>query len=149
MKKIFSRSAAEGFPLHTASLAPMVDLFTILVVAILRSGTPQPPLTIPEENFRLPLSTLQTEAQPTIVVDVGEDGIYVDGTRTGSASWWAQSEELLIRDLYEHLQRRTGSHLQIRSHAEVPWKLLRKVLLTSQQAGFSDIKLMAISSSSL
>ena len=147
--RFFSRSAPPSSSLETAALAPMVDLFTILVVAVLKAGSPEAPADVPEKDFHLPVSTQQSSTRKSIVVDVGQNGIYVDGMRAGSASFWIRSEELLIKDLYENLHIQKGKQLQIRAHSEVPYLLLNKILLTAQQAGYEDIELIAISNSSL
>lgn len=149
MKSLFKRQAQEDAGLGVSALAPMVDLFTLLVIAILRSSSPEAPLQLAEEKLRLPISTLENPTGKGITIDVGTDGLYIDGWRTGSSKYWERSDQLLIRDLYEGLQTYPNGHIKIRAHSESQWSLVNKVLLTCQQAGFADIELVALSNSSL
>ena len=59
MKRLFSKSLGHSTGLEVAALAPMVDLFTLLVIAVLRSSSPEAPLQLPEEQLLLPISTLE------------------------------------------------------------------------------------------
>ena len=149
MKRLFRQSQRESTGLDVAALAPMVDLFTLLVIAVLRSSSPEAPLELPEEKLLLPISTLERSPASGITIDVGQEGLYVDGWRAGSASFWNQSDQLLIRDLYESLQQYPSGHIKIRAHSESQWQLVNKVLLTCQQAGFKDIELVGLSNTSL
>jgi len=142
---MFSRSFTEAEDLSAASFAPMVDLFTILVVAILRASNPQPNLSFAEENFQLPISNQEKSPQRATIIDIGQQGIYVNGQRTTSTKYWQQNDEVLITNLYEALQLIADKNAQIRAHANTPWKLVDKTLLTVQQAGYSNIELVALS----
>ena len=149
MKRLFSKSLGHSTGLEVAALAPMVDLFTLLVIAVLRSSSPEAPLQLPEEQLLLPISTLERSPASGITIDVGQEGLYVDGWRAGSAVFWTTSEQLLIQDLYESLQQYPSGHIKIRAHSESQWQLINKVLLTCQQAGFKDIELVGLSNTSL
>ena len=149
MKRLFSSDLASDSGLEVAALAPMVDLFTLLVIAVLRSSSPEAPLQLPEERLQLPISTLERSPASGITIDVGQEGLYVDGWRAGSASFWTNSEQLIIQDLYESLQQYPTGHIKIRAHAQSQWQLVNKVLLTCQQAGFKDIELVGLSNTSL
>ena len=86
-----------------------------------------------------------------VTVDVGLDGLYVDGWRAGSASYWATAvARPRGRTRYAPLQQRVGQKtVVIRAHAEAPWQLVGKVLPTAQQAGFEDVTVVAESAASL
>ncbi|MEL6349762.1 MAG: biopolymer transporter ExbD [Myxococcota bacterium] len=149
---LFGGSAGrQGGQLSAAALAPMVDMMTILVVAILRTWSTDAPVEVPEADFRLPLSAQEAPAAPGIVVDIGAEGLYVDGWRAGAARYWTNSEDILIVDLYEALQAVSsgGQPVVIRAHEDAPWALVGKVLFTAQQAGYEDIELVAVSRASL
>ena len=53
---LFPNANKRSSGLGIATLAPMVDIFTILVIAVLKASSPQPPLTLPEGTMELPLS---------------------------------------------------------------------------------------------
>ena len=135
--------------LSTASLAPMVDMLTILVVAVLRTWSTDPPIEVPEKNFALPLSAQEVALNRGVTVDVGVEGLYVEGWRAGASAYWNDSDDVLIRDVYEALQAVGGNRVTIRAHQDAPWSLVGKVLFTAQQAGFENVELVAVSRASL
>ncbi|HCH62885.1 MAG: hypothetical protein CL927_16750 [Deltaproteobacteria bacterium] len=150
-RRLFQTDASSSNAgLSTGALAPMVDLFTLLIVAVLRTWSAEPPAETPEGDLSLPISRSEAAAARGVTVDVGLDGLYVDGWRAGSASYWATAEGALVTDLYGPLQQRVGQKtVVIRAHAEAPWQLVGKVLLTAQQAGFDEVTVVAESAASL
>jgi len=151
MKRRLFKSAAGPATrgLSTGALAPMVDLFTLLIVAVLRTWSAEPPLETAEGDMQLPITREETAPERGVVIDVGVDGLYVDGWRAGSATYWADAEGALVTDLYGPLQQRAGGAAVVRAHADAPWRLVGKVLLTAQQAGFERVSLVAESRASL
>lgn len=150
MRRLFKgRAVPGGGGLGTAALAPMVDILTILLVAILRSWSTDPPLSLPEPGMALPISAQETPAPRTVTIDVAQDGLYVEGYRTTSAAYWKSADGVLITDVYEALQQVGGTSVAIRADQGSPWELVGKVLFTAQQAGYDDIQLVAVSRSSL
>lgn len=150
MRRLFKGAAPRaGQGLGTAALAPMVDMLTILLVAILRSWSAEPPLRLPEPGMALPVSAMETPAPRVVTIDVGAEGLYVDGYRSGSATYWVQADDVLITDVHEALKRVGGTAIAIRADEEAPWELVGKVLFTAQQAGYEDIQLVAVSRASL
>ena len=99
---------------------------------------------------RVPL-TLEAEDgwRRDATIDVGAEGLYVDGYRSGSATYWVQADDVLITDVHEALKRVGGTAIAIRADEEAPWELVGKVLFTAQQAGYEDIQLVAVSRASL
>jgi len=143
-----SPGGADG-GLTPAALSPMVDVLTILLVAVLRTWSADPPFQAPEPGFTLPQTREEAPPSRGVTIDVGADGLYVEGWRAGSARFWADSEDILVTDLYEALQQRGGSTVVIRAHESAPWSLVGKVLFTAQQAGYGEIELVAVSRASL
>ncbi len=150
MRRLFrKRAASAGVGLSTTSLAPMVDMLTILVVAILRTWSTDPPIEIPEAGFALPMSAQELPLNKGITVDVGTEGLYVEGWRAGSAEYWTETDDVLISGIYEALQGVGGTRVTIRAHQDAPWSLVGKVLFTAQQAGYDNVELVAMSRASL
>jgi biopolymer transport protein ExbD len=149
MRQLFSSAPAGEVGLSTAAFAPMVDLFTTLLVVLLRTWSTDMPLETVEEGMELPISQSEEQVGRGIAIDIGPEGIYVEGWRSGSSKYWSESDEVLIREVHEALQARRGKAAVIRAHKDAPWNLLGKVLFTAQQAGYSDIQLVATSQASL
>jgi biopolymer transport protein ExbD len=149
MRRLFHTKNTSGVGLQAAALAPMVDLFTILVVAVLRASSPEPPIEVPEPDFDIPLTVQEHPTMKGVIVDIGNNGIYVDGWRATSSEYWTNSNEVVISEVYTALQVRAESKLKIRADADVHWELVGKMLFTARQAGYQDIELIALSNTSL
>lgn len=145
--KLFARHQPQS-GLNIATLAPMVDIFTILVIAVLKASSPEPPLTLPESNFELPISQQQESSTNPLVIDIGKEGIYIDGFRVTSRQYWENSSEIIVSEVYANLQQRAKKEVKIRSDADTPWSLLSKILQSAQHAGYDDIELLVLSNSS-
>ena len=146
---LFSGRRQRTNGLGVTTLAPMVDIFTILVIAVLKASSPQPPVTLPEGSMELPLSNQENTSVEQLVVDIAKEGIYVDGFRVTARQYWEQSEEILISEVYSSLQQHAKKEVKIRVDKDVPWSLISKTLHTAQQAGYEDIEMLVISTSSL
>ena len=148
-RSIFVSRKRHQAALSAAAFAPMIDLFTILVVAVLRGAAPETPLELPSQQLQLPISQSESAPSQGVVIDLAGDGIYVDGRRATGIKYWEKSDELLIPAVYQRLQQRPGEALRIRSDEEISWSLISKVLLTAQQAGSTQIELVAVSNKGL
>jgi len=148
MKRLFSRKATPSM-LHIAALAPLIDIFTILVVAVLKSSSAVAPPQLPEPQTQLPISAQKQSIQQPDTVDIGKDGIYFNGNRVSSRAYWEQQSAPLIQELYESMLANPPEKLQIRADSAVPWTLIDKTLATARQAGCTDVELLAIQTDSL
>jgi len=143
------RPAAPRAGLGALALAPLVDLLTLLLVAVLRTWSTDPPVSISEAGFTLPVSREERPAPQGVTVDVGPDGLYVQGWRVGSSVYHATAEGAVIPEVVEALQANRATQVLIRADRAAPWSVLGKVLVSAQQAGASDIDLVAVSRASL
>lgn len=147
-RRLFSASTTPE-PIQAGALAPMVDLFTILVIAVLRASNPQAPMEYPEQDYQLPISRQEVPIQKGQLIDIGMEAIYVNGARITTSAYWLQNEQPEIKELKNILRQLNGTKAQIRAHSKAPWKLVDKALFTAQQAGYKDIEMIAISNVSL
>lgn len=151
MRRPLFRSAPPGGvgTLGTGALAAMVDLLTILLVVLLRTWSTEPPLDLAEPGAELPLSQAEDPVGPGVIVDIGPSGLWVEGERTGAVSYHLDSDEVLVQELYSALQQRGGRRVVVRADQDTPWRLLGKVMFTAQHAGYAEIEVVAVSTSSL
>ena len=148
MKRLFSSSPPSSM-LHIAALAPLIDIFTILVVAVLKSSSAVAPPQLPEPQTQLPLSAQEQSIQKPDTVDIGKNGIYFNGNRVSSRAYWEKKDAPLIQELYESMLVSPPKKLQIRADASVSWALIDKTLATARQVGCTDVELLAIRTDSL
>lgn len=134
------------------NITSMLDMFTILILFLLKSYSAEGIiLTIPADLF-LPYSTTQTAPEPGLVVELTENTLVVDGTILVVDLKNAEaSDSLIIPELYRHLMGKVRQYEEIASinpdasftgqmvlegDRDIPFRLLKKILYTCGQAGF-------------
>lgn len=134
------------------NITSMLDMFTILIIFLLKSYSAEGIiLTIPAD-LNLPHSTTRNAPEPGLVVEVSSNVLTVDGTIIDvDLNAVTNSDELLIDNLYEHLMTKAEQYEEIyRLHPnadftgrlvlegdrDIPFRLLKKILYTCGQAGF-------------
>ncbi|MCB9759637.1 MAG: biopolymer transporter ExbD [Alphaproteobacteria bacterium] len=133
----------------SAALPPFVDLLTILLVFLLKSYSTDPPVRPDDPSFALPDSVAEQPADHALRLEVTDEALFLGGARTAGARYYVEQDDALIRELYDALLRAAPGRLQIVADEDVPYVLIRKILFTAQQAGVSDLTIVAASRSSL
>jgi len=138
--------------LLTLNITSMLDMFTILIIFLLKSYSAEGIiLTIPAD-LHLPASTTQTTPEPGLVVEVSKNNLMVDGKLLElDLESIAKSDTLMIVELYQYLDIRAKQYeeisaanpnasftgkLVLEGDREIPFRLLKKILYTCGQAGF-------------
>ena len=138
--------------LLTLNITSMLDMFTILIIFLLKSYSAEGIiLPIPAE-LHIPYSTTQMTPEPGLVVEVSMDTLVVDGYLLELDLKAVQrSDDLMIKELYEHLMLKAAQYEQISSlnpnadftgklvlegDKDIPFRYLKKILYTCGQAGF-------------
>jgi biopolymer transport protein ExbD len=146
------RAARRRRPsLLVLNITSMLDMFTILIIFLLKSYSAEGIiLTIPAD-LHLPQSTTQSAPEPGLVVEVSRNALVVDGRKLDVDLEAVQnSEKLIIDNLYEHLMAKARQYeeiyelnpaeftgrLVLEGDREIPFRLLKKILYTCGQAGF-------------
>ena len=108
-------------------------------------------LVIPKKghDYIYDISAQEHQVKQPTTIDIAKDGIYLNGYRVSSRTFWEQQTQPIITDLYDRLLMDVPSTIQIRADAGVPWRLIDKTLATTRQAGCLDVTLLAISKDSL
>jgi biopolymer transport protein ExbD len=148
MKRHHERSADKNATLNMVSL---MDIFTILVFFLLVSAASSDILPTPK-NIKLPRSTAETMPRENLVIIVGENKILLQGKKVSDMKTVINSEKLMIMPLYNELQQLAGDRASSRSKEpitskgvtilgdkEIPYVLLKKIMLTCSAAKFVDI----------
>ena len=134
------------------NITSMLDMFTILIIFLLKSYSAEGIiLTIPAD-LHLPQSTTQSAPEPGLIVEVSQNRLVVDGKLLQVDLEAVQnSDQLLIDSLYEHLMVKARQYeeiselnpnagftgrLVLEGDREIPFRLLKKILYTCGQAGF-------------
>ena len=151
----------------TLQLTAMVDMFTIMIVFLLKSYSTSAVHITPQKGLKLPHSSSYTQPVEALKLVVSMDGIYVDDKqivpmeegKLAKADTDANDPDF-IRGLYEVLDKEATKSKDIAKENEehefegkvvmqadsrLAYSVLKKVMYTSSMAGFADMKLATVS----
>jgi biopolymer transport protein TolR len=136
--------------LHLVSL---MDIFTILVFFLLvHSGDGE--VLANANAVRLPESVADKQPKPTLVVTVGDHDILVEGRRVAGVD-----EAMAGGDIIDPLKaeldyqasrtpivagRASAREVTIMGDKEIPYRLLKKIMLTCVRASYENISLAVL-----
>ncbi|WP_280156128.1 biopolymer transporter ExbD [Piscinibacter sp. XHJ-5] len=132
------------------NLVSLIDVFTILIFFLLSSASGVELLASPKA-VKLPDSISEKAPKETIVVVISDADILVDGRKVASVPEVMAMQGDLIAPLKAELDLLAGRQVvradnQAQSKAitimgdkNIPYQLLRKVMVTSARANFSDV----------
>ncbi len=138
------------------NLTAMVDVFTVLLVFLLKSYSAEGTLTAAAQNLELPASTSSLAPQPTITITISEDALFVEDDRIGALADLTEPDAPYIPALGEALRARVakmriiaGSNAPAASPGRVtilgdkdtPFATLERVMYTASMSEFGDIAL--------
>jgi biopolymer transport protein ExbD len=132
------------------NLVSLIDIFTILIFFLLSAATEVE--TLPSfKAVKLPESNAEAQPKQTIVVTVSGEEIIVDGRKVADVAevmkladdviptLKAELELLAKRQVVRKENEATRTAVTIMGDKDIPYKLLRKVMVTSARANFSDV----------
>ncbi len=134
------------------NITSMLDMFTILIIFLLKSYSAEGVILPIPADLHLPDSTTQAQPAPGLIIELSRDVIIVNGTTLPlDLEKVENSDSLIIPELYDYLSRRVKQYEEISSanpdmkftgrmvlegDREIRFRLLKKILYTSGQAGF-------------
>jgi biopolymer transport protein TolR len=132
------------------NLVSLIDVFTILIFFLLSNST-EVEILPSSKDVKLPESTAQESPHETLVVVVSGTDILVEGRRVAAVADVLKSADDLIPTLKAELdllstrqvvkQENQGkaTAITIMGDKDIPYQLLRKVMVTCARANFSDV----------
>ena len=132
------------------NLVSLIDVFTILIFFLLSSATGVELLASPK-SVKLPISNAHKSPIETIVVVASDTDLLVDGRLVASVAdvmrmsgdviepLKAELELLASRQVIRKENEAQKQAVTIMADKDVPYKLLRKIMITSARANFSDV----------
>jgi biopolymer transport protein TolR len=132
------------------NLVSLIDVFTILIFFLLSSAAGVETLISPKA-VNLPEANAEKEPKATVLLVVSGDDIVIDGRVVASVRQvMAQQDDLIpaLKAELEVLGQRTAvleqnkseqQAVTIMADKEMPYSLLRKLMVTSAQAKFADV----------
>jgi len=127
------------------NLVSLMDIFTILVFFLLVNSSSEqvlPNLKV----LQLPESVAEQKPRQVLRVMVTQEAILLQDRNIVGLESVKRSGEKLIPELVAALQnqRKQGKEVMIIADKDIPYKVLKKVMLSCSQAGFSKISLPVV-----
>ncbi len=131
------------------NLVALIDIFTILIFFLMSSTGVEVLST--SRAIKLPESSAEKTPRETIVVTVSGSDILVDGRKVATVAEALASEDDLIAPLKTELDLQASRPVLRQENAaqskaitilgdkDIPYRLLRKVMVTAARANFSDV----------
>ena len=132
------------------NLVSLIDVFTILIFFLLMNVGGVEILASPK-SVHLPVSQAEKPPSETVSVIVGGDDVVVDGRRIASVREVLATDGDLVAPLRDALALQASKQV-IRSEnlaesrrvtvlgdKDIPYRLLRKVMVTAAQSGYADV----------
>jgi biopolymer transport protein ExbD len=132
------------------NLVSLIDIFTILIFFLMSSAAGVEILT-PGKAVTLPQSSADKPPRETLVITVSGPDILVEGRRVATVKDALATDGDLIAGLKDELdlqaRRQTirpenktqGKTVTIMGDKDIPYSLLRKVMVTAARADFNDV----------
>ena len=132
------------------NLVSLIDVFTILIFFLLSSAAGVETLVSPKA-VNLPLAMAEKAPRQTVLLVVAGDDILVDGRRIASVAQVMAASDDLIPTLKAELDvlatrqavraenKADQQAVTIMADKQMPYSLLRKVMVTCARANFADV----------
>lgn len=132
------------------NLVSLIDVFTILIFFLLSNST-EVEILPASKDVKLPESTAQESPHQTLVVVVSGSDIVVEGRRVALvadvlksaddliAPLKAELDVLATRQVVKQENQSKMTAITIMGDKDIPYQLLRKVMVTCARANFSDV----------
>jgi len=148
----------------TLRLTSMIDMFTILLVFLLKSYSTETQIMSVSPDLHLPISTAEKPPTTSSVIVVTPDWIILDGKPMLSVQKAIKSDKLLLKNLFEELRakrliakRVSGldarmafqGKINIQADRDIPFVVLKKVMYTCGQVGYNNMALAVNTSNEL
>lgn len=141
------------------NLTPMVDVFVVLLIFLLKSYSTEGSIQISDPDLHLPTSISTQQPELTLTITVTQEAIYVEDKKVGTVAASQTLQDRLIPALAQELQfhaKRTqfiGSFnpdvepqgkVTILGDRKLPFSVLEKVMYTCSIQGFQEIALAVL-----
>lgn len=137
-------------------LTSMIDMFTILLVFLLKSYSAEGQIMSVSPDLNLPQSTAEKAPQTTSIIAVTEELILLDGNQVATINQIMNNQNLIISGLLNELQKiKTLSEkvgqlhedlgftgkISIQADKELPYIIIKKIMFTCGKVGYNDMLL--------
>lgn len=156
-KRSQNRAFRTKNPLAQLNLTPMVDIFAVLLIFLLKSYSTEGVILTSNHGLELPASTSSLQPVPTLTLTLTKEAVFVEDRRVQDLESLEREEDLLIPELAKTLKIHTerqarflaavspqslpDPRVTILADRTLPFRVLEKVMYTCSREGFTDISL--------
>ncbi|MBD3390965.1 MAG: hypothetical protein GF418_02880 [Chitinivibrionales bacterium] len=154
-----ARQARGGSHEVKLNITSMMDMFTIILVFLLKSFSTQGQLVTPATGLVLPTSTVERSTDEALAVKISRSTVVVEDRTVIGPSRYQElltQNGFMIDELHEVLSkfaeeaRKTAEmfgkefsgEITIQGDVEVPYKVLTRIMYTCGQAGYPVMNLI-------
>ena len=137
-------------------LTSMMDMFTIILVFLIKAYSTEGTMIHPSENLTLPLSTINKSAEMALDVIISKEWIMVNNEPTAKVSEILAQDGLIVKNLQERLLfyakeakrmeelygTKFSGKILIQGDKDLPYKLLVKVMATCGRAEYPNMRFL-------
>ena len=141
------------------NITSMIDMFTLMVVFLIKNYSAEGQMVTPAKNLTLPVSSVENMAREALSVKVSNTNIMVENNevvdRKTLQSVLAQ-KDFLVQPLYEVLKKHSDAarkeaetfktefsgKISIQGDTTIPYSILTRVMYTCGQAGYPVMNLV-------
>lgn len=150
----------ETRPKHVElHLTSMIDMFTILLVFLLKNFSAEGEIMAISEDLKLPEASFNKKPVASLIVAVTKEFITLEGEHIIEVKEIINTPELVIPKLKERLEAKANyvkeiakinptiiftGDVTIQGDKAIPFKLLQKIMYTCGQAEYNNIKLATL-----
>ena len=140
------------------NITSMMDMFTIILVFLIKNFSTEGAIVTPADNLTLPKSTVERKAKEALSVQISRNTIIVENTTVLDEKGYAgllEQKEFLIPQLHDALVQFAeegkkmasisgaafSGDITIQGDVEIPYAVLTRVMYTCGQAGYPNMNL--------
>ena len=141
------------------NITSMMDMFTIILVFLIKNYSTEGAIVSPAEDLTLPQSSVETRATESLNLKVAQGSIVVENRRVLDTEAYRRllgQQEYLIKPLHEALSRfaeearrmevmtgkRFSGAISIQGDTAIPYNVLTRIMYTCGQAGYPNMNLL-------
>lgn len=137
------------------NIVSLMDIFTILLIFLLVN---QGGMTA-QGKITLPKSTAEKMPKDALILSVSNEEVYVEGRKVANVAEVMASDKILVEGLQQELKYQAGKQsviggakkeekpVIIMGDKEIPYTLLKKIMVTCSQSGYSQVSLAVMRTS--
>lgn len=142
-------------------LTSLIDMFTLILVFLLKSFSAEGEIMTVTDDLKLPESTSQKKPEVASIIAINHENILLDGeivVETAVVNGLS-NQTMIIRDLADALKMRKAlaeglgqvneqmdhsGKINIQADQNIPYSVIKKVMVTCAQGGYNDMMLAVI-----